>query len=81
MNPQSIADLIRAALPDSRVQVRSDDHVHYEAVVITPAFAGKRLVARHQMVYAALGPRMGNEIHAMALQVLTPEEAARSGMG
>lgn len=81
MNPQSIADLIQAALPDSRVQVRSDDHVHYEAVVITPAFAGKRLVARHQMVYAALGQRMGNEIHALALQVFTPEEAARGGPG
>ncbi|MFO1466950.1 MAG: BolA/IbaG family iron-sulfur metabolism protein [Steroidobacteraceae bacterium] len=81
MNPKAISDLIQAALPGSQVLVRSDDNVHYEAVVISEAFAGKRSVQRHQLVYAALGPRMGNEIHAMALQVFTPEEAARHGAG
>lgn len=80
MNPQAIADLIQAALPGSRVVVRSDDNVHYEAVVISQSFAGKRPVQRHQLVYAALGQRMGNEIHAMALQAFTPDEAVRSGI-
>jgi len=81
MNPKAIADLIQTALPGSRALVRSDDNVHYEAVVIAEAFAGKRSVQRHQLVYAALGTRMGNEIHALALQAFTPEEAARNGIG
>ncbi|MBS0613819.1 MAG: BolA/IbaG family iron-sulfur metabolism protein [Proteobacteria bacterium] len=81
MNPKAIADLIQAAIPGSRALVRSDDNVHYEAVVIAEAFAGKRSVQRHQLVYAALGTRMGDEIHALALQAFTPEEAARSGIG
>ena len=80
MNPQAITELIQAGLPGSRVLVRSDDNVHYEAVVIAAAFAGKRPVQRHQLVYATLGSRMGNEIHALALQVFTPEEAARNGL-
>ena len=81
MNPKAITELIQAGLPGSRALVRSEDNVHYEAVVIAEAFAGKRPVQRHQLVYATLGSRMGNEIHALALQVFTPEEAARNGMG
>lgn len=76
MNPQQITDLIQAGLPGSRAIVKSDDNVHFEALVIAPAFSGKRPVQRHQLVYATLGSRMGNEIHALALQVFTPEEAA-----
>jgi acid stress-induced BolA-like protein IbaG/YrbA len=81
MNPEAITKLIQAGLPGSRAVVRSEDNVHYEAVVIAEAFVGKRPVQRHQLVYAALGSRMGNEIHALALQVFTPEEAARNGIG
>jgi acid stress-induced BolA-like protein IbaG/YrbA len=81
MNPEAITQLIQAGLPGARAVVRSEDNVHYEAVVIAEAFAGKRPVQRHQLVYAALGSRMGNEIHALALQVFTPEEAARNGIG
>ena len=76
MNPQQITDLIQAGLPGARAIVKSDDNVHFEALVIAAAFAGKRAVQRHQLVYATLGTRMGNEIHALALQVFTPEEAA-----
>ena len=75
MNSQQIVALIQAGLPGSRVTVKSDDDVHFEAVVISPAFTGKRAVQRHQLVYATLGSAVGNEIHALALQVLTPEEA------
>jgi acid stress-induced BolA-like protein IbaG/YrbA len=76
MNPQQIADLIQRGLDGSRASVTSQDNVHFEAVVIAAAFAGKRPLQRHQLVYATLGSAMGNEIHALALQVFTPEEYA-----
>jgi acid stress-induced BolA-like protein IbaG/YrbA len=81
MNPQQIAELIHRGLSGSRAMVKSDDNVHFEAVVISGAFAGKRPVQRHQLVYATLGSAMGNEIHALALQVFTPEEFAGQGHG
>jgi acid stress-induced BolA-like protein IbaG/YrbA len=74
MNPHQIAQLIQAGLPGSRAIVNSEDNVHFEAVVICPQFAGKRPVQRHQLVYATLGAAVGAEIHALALQVYTPEE-------
>jgi acid stress-induced BolA-like protein IbaG/YrbA len=76
MNPVEIAKIIEAGLAGSKALVKSDDNVHFEAVVIAPAFAGKRSVQRHQMVYGTLGHAVGNEIHALALQVFTPEEFA-----
>ena len=79
MNPQQIAQLIEAGLAGSRALVKSDDNVHFDAVVISPAFAGKRSLQRHQLVYGTLGTAMGNEIHALALQVFTPEEFAGEG--
>ena len=81
MNPQQIAHLIETGLAGSRALVKSDDNVHFEAVVIAPAFAGKRSVQRHQLVYATLGSAVGNEIHALALQVFTPEEFASQAAG
>lgn len=77
MNPQEVAALIRAGVAGSEATVTSPDNVHFEAVVVAAAFAGKRPVQRHQLVYAALGSKVGNEIHALALQVFTPEEFAR----
>ncbi len=74
MSPDQVAQMIQAGLPSSVATVTSPDNVHFEAVVVAPAFAGKRSVQRHQLVYATLGARMGNEIHALALQVFTPEE-------
>jgi stress-induced morphogen len=55
--------------------------VHFEAVVIAPAFAGKRAVQRHQLVYSTLGSAVGGEIHALALQVYTPDEYAGQARG
>ena len=77
MNSLQIVKLIQDGLPGSLVTVSSEDDVHFDAVVISAAFAGKRAVQRHRLVYAALGDKMGNEIHALALQVLTPDEAGR----
>jgi acid stress-induced BolA-like protein IbaG/YrbA len=79
MNSTEIATLIRAHLPSAEARVASSDDVHFEAVVIATEFAGKRTLERHRLVYSALGERMGREIHALALQVYTPEEwTARS---
>ena len=81
MNPQQVAALIQAGLADAKATVSSDDNVHFEAVVVSPAFAGKRAVQRHQLVYATLGAAVGQEIHALALQVFTPEEFAGQSRG
>jgi len=75
MNPEEVARLIRAGLPGAQVEVRSDDQTHFSARVIAREFAGKRSLARHQLVYRALGELMGREIHALSIEALTPDEA------
>ena len=74
MNPSAIKQLIEQGLPGANAQVLGADGVHFEACVVAEAFAGKPTLARHRMVYAALGEMMGNEIHALALKTVTPEE-------
>jgi acid stress-induced BolA-like protein IbaG/YrbA len=76
MSPLEVAALIQRGLPGSRASVASEDNVHFEAVVVCASFAGLRAVQRHKLVYETLGPKMGNEIHALALKVYTPEEYA-----
>lgn len=68
--------LIRGAIDCTHLEVSGDDGVHFEALVVSPAFAGLNRVRRHQMVYAALGDRMKQEVHALALRTLSPEEWA-----
>ena len=75
MNAETLQQLIEQGLPGARVRVSGDDGVHFEAIVVSDAFRGKLPLARHRMVYATLGERMGGEIHALALKTLTPEEA------
>jgi acid stress-induced BolA-like protein IbaG/YrbA len=79
MTPAQIEELIRAGLPGAQVMVRSEDNVHFEAVVVSPGFEGKRPLQRHQMVYRALGERMGGDIHALQLTTLTPAELSERG--
>ncbi len=74
MNPDLIRELIERGLPGARVDVRGADGVHFEATVTCEAFRGKLPLARHRMVYATLGERMGGEIHALALKTLAPGE-------
>lgn len=74
MNPAEIESLIRAHLPDATASVRSEDNVHFEATVVSSAFAGKRSLQRHRLVYGALGPRIGGDIHALVIQAYTPDE-------
>lgn len=75
MDAETIANLIRTGLPDAHVDVQGDDGVHFQATVVSAAFAGKMPLARHRMVYATLGELMGREIHALALTTLTPDQA------
>jgi acid stress-induced BolA-like protein IbaG/YrbA len=77
MNPEEVARLIRAGLPEADVQVVSDDNTHFAARIVAREFAGKRSLARHQLVYRALGELMGREIHALSIEALTPEESGR----
>jgi acid stress-induced BolA-like protein IbaG/YrbA len=74
MNAATIQSLIEAGLPGAQAQVASADDTHFEAVIVAPQFEGKRMIQRHQLVYATLGARMGREIHALSMKVLTPGE-------
>jgi len=75
VSPESIRASIAAGIACEDVRVRGDGH-HFEALVVSAAFAGKARVARHQMVYAALGDRMRQEIHALSMITMTPAEFA-----
>jgi len=76
MSPERVAELIRTGLPGATVRVESDDNTHFASLVVSPQFAGLRPIARHQLVYRALGELMGREIHALSIEALTPEELA-----
>ena len=75
-----IEALIKAALPDALVAVTdtTGGGDHFSAVVVSTTFHGKTPVERHRLVYAALGPLMRSEIHALALTTDTPEEYKRT---
>ena len=74
MNSEEITRLVEASLPAARAIVRSGDDTHFEAVVISPQFSGKTRLQRHQMVYAALGSHMAEDIHALSIRAYTPDE-------
>ena len=74
MDPNEIAAMIEAGFADAHVRVMSDDNTHFEALVVAEEFAGKRPIARHQLVYKCLGKLVGNEIHALSIKALTPAE-------
>lgn len=74
MNAQQVAELIRRSLAQAHVEVRSDDDTHFAATLVSAAFEGLRPIARHQLVYRALGERVGREIHALSIAAFTPAE-------
>lgn len=76
--PESIQAGIAAGLACEHVEVVGDGQ-HFQALVVAAAFAGKSRVQRHQLVYAALGERMREEIHALSMRTLTPEEWQAGG--
>ena len=77
MDAREIEQLIKEALPDAEVEIRdlAGDGDHYAATVVSSAFEGKNRVQQHQIVYKALQGRMGNELHALALQTAPPKSA------
>ncbi len=79
MDPAQITQLIEAGFDGAIVRVMSPDNTHFDAVVVAAEFAGKRSIARHQMVYKCLGSLVGNEIHALSIKALTPEEWREAG--
>ncbi len=81
MDPSEIEQLIKAGFEDAVVKVASDDNTHFEALVVAAEFEGKRPIARHQLVYRCLGKLVGNEIHALSIKALTPDEWRAAGEG
>ena len=73
VTPESVKQSIAAGLACEHLEVIGDGQ-HFQAVVVSAAFAGKSRVQRHQLVYAALGDRMREEVHALSMQTHTPEE-------
>ncbi|KZK77618.1 transcriptional regulator BolA [Pseudovibrio sp. W64] len=75
MDAGELQNLIKEALPDAHVEIRdlAGDGDHYAAVVISESFRGKSRVQQHQLVYQALKGKMGDDLHALALQTSAPE--------
>ena len=78
VTPESVKAGIEGGLACEHLEVIGDGQ-HFQAVVVSGAFAGKSRVQRHQLVYAALGDRMREEIHALSMQTLTPDEWRQAG--
>ncbi len=75
VQPPDIKRYIEQGLQCDHVEVAGDGH-HFEAVIVSPLFRGKSKVQQHQLVYQALGDRMREEIHALSMSTLTPEQWA-----
>ncbi|MGE3925799.1 MAG: BolA family protein [Lautropia sp.] len=78
VTPENVRAYIAAGLACEHLEVSGDGH-HFEAVIVSSAFDGKRPIARHQLVYQALGDRMKAEIHALSMKTLTPAEFQAAG--
>ncbi len=78
VTPESVRQGIASGLACDHLEVRGDGQ-HFEAVIVSTAFDGKSRVQRHQLVYAALGDRMRQEIHALSMRTLTPSEWEAGG--
>jgi len=72
MDALTIKTLIEAGLPDANVQVLGDDGQHFDAIVESPSFSGKSLIAQHKMVYATLGDSFEGALHALSLKTSAP---------
>ena len=75
MAASEISDMIKAAIPDAEVTIRdlAGDGDHYAARVVSNRFEGLNRVRQHQLVYQALGGRMGGELHALQLETAVPD--------
>ncbi len=73
VTPESIRQSIEAGLPCRHVEVAGDGQ-HWEAVIVSAAFEGLSRIKQHQLVYAALGDRMREEVHALSMRTFTPAQ-------
>jgi acid stress-induced BolA-like protein IbaG/YrbA len=73
VTPEQVRSYIQDSLPCDHVEVVGDGQ-HFEAVIVSPEFRGKTRVQQHQAVYRALGDRMREEIHALSMRTMTPED-------
>ena len=78
VTPESVKRGIESGLACEHLEVIGDGQ-HFQALIVSRAFEGRSRVQRHQLVYQALGERMREEIHALSMQTLTPEEAKQNG--
>lgn len=74
MDALIIKNMILETIPDADVRIEDlrGDGDHYAAYIVSPSFIGKSRIQQHQMVYKALQGKMGNELHALAIQTSTP---------
>jgi stress-induced morphogen len=79
MRADDIAARIRAALPDAEVTLEdlTGTADHWKATIVSTAFEGQSLVARHKRIHAALAAELAGPIHALTMETWTPDEAAR----
>ncbi|MFA6013603.1 MAG: BolA family protein [Gallionellaceae bacterium] len=73
VTPESIQVSIENGMPCVHVSVTGDGR-HFESIIVSSEFAGKNRIQRHQRVYLVLGDRMRDEIHALSMKTLTPDE-------
>lgn len=78
VTPESIQQGIAQNMATDYLKVAGDGQ-HFEAIVVSDAFAGKSRIQRHQLVYQTLGERMRGEIHALSMKTYTPEEWEKNG--
>ena len=76
--PEEVRAWIGEACACERLEVAGDGQ-HFEALIVSEAFAGLSRVARHQLIYRALGDKMKSDIHALSMRTLTPAEWRRQG--
>lgn len=75
VTPEDIKGWIEAGMQDCQVEIDGDGQ-HFEAIIISPEFAGKSRIQQHQLVYGVLGDKMKAAIHALSMKTLSPEEYA-----
>jgi len=78
MTSEFIKQHIEESLPCELVRVEGDDGHHFQALIVSAEFREKNMIQQHQLVYSALGDKMKQEIHALSMKTLTPEQWSTS---
>ncbi|OQW38415.1 MAG: BolA family transcriptional regulator [Proteobacteria bacterium SG_bin4] len=77
LTAENLKSYIESSLPCDHVQVEGDDGRHFHALIVSAQFQGKSMLQQHQLVYKSLGDRMKQDIHALSMKTLTPEQWAK----